>query len=174
MNIFRIAIFLFTSMQIFGQDSCNQEFLHRINSLRSQKEIEPLIFDEELYALGKKWCNFILKELKAYSDSSILAIANVDRNYFHIKANERFDIVLKNKHILSIGENLYFNMDTKPVNDLVERSFLGWKSSSSHYQQMVNPEKTHVAYYSSYDQTLRRYVSISVYAKKKVLLHSNK
>ena len=102
MNIFRIAIFLFTSMQMFGQDSCNQEFLNRINSLRTQKEIEPLIYDEELYALGKKWGNFILKELKAYSDSSILAIAKVDRDYFHIKANERFNIVLKNKNILSV------------------------------------------------------------------------
>ena len=95
MNIFRIAIFLFTSMQMFGQDSCNQEFLNRINSLRTQKEIEPLIYDEELYALGKKWGNFILKELKVHSDSSILAIAKVDRDYFHIKANERFNIIYR-------------------------------------------------------------------------------
>ena len=174
MNIIKIAVFVFASVQMFSQDSSNQEFLQRINELRTKKNIEPLLYDEELYSLGKKWGNFILKELKSYSDSSILAIASIDRNYFHIKANERFDAVLKKDYILSIGENLHFYMDTRPVSDMVERSFSGWKQSTSHYLQMVNKELTHVAYYGCYDSIQRRYVCISVYAKKKVLFHSKK
>lgn len=174
MNIIKVIIFIITSFQILGQDSANHEFLQRINELRLKKNVEPLLYDEELYVLGKKWGNFILKELKSYSDSSILAIASIDRNYFHIKANERFHAVLKKDYILSIGENLHFYMDTKPVNDMVERSFIGWKHSPAHFLQMLNPVLTHVAYYSSYDPVLRRYVCISVYAKKKVHLHSKK
>ncbi|MFM6955189.1 MAG: CAP domain-containing protein, partial [Ignavibacteria bacterium] len=151
MNIVKIAVFVFATVQMFSQDSSNQEFLQRINELRLKKNVEPLLYDEELYVLGKKWGNFILKELKAYSDSSILAIAKVDKNYFHIKAIERFDAVLKKNYISSIGENLHFYMDTKPVSDMVERSFSGWKHSTSHYLQMVNKELTHVAYYGCYD-----------------------
>lgn len=125
MNIIKVIIIIITSFQILGQDSSNQEFLQRINALRLKQNVEPFVYDEGLYALGKKWGNFILKELKAYSDSSILAIAEVDKNYFHIKASERFDVVLKKNYISSIGENLHFYMDTKPVSDKVERSFIG-------------------------------------------------
>jgi uncharacterized protein YkwD len=174
MNIIKIAVFVFASVQMFSQDSSNQEFLQRINELRTKKNIEPLLYDEELYSLGKKWGNFILKELKSYSDSSILAIASIDRNYFHIKADERFDAVLKKDYILLIGENLHFYMDTKPLSDMVERSFAGWKHSTSHYLQMVNKELTHVAYYGCYDSIQRRYVCISVYAKKRAPPHSKK
>lgn len=174
MNIIKVIIIIITSFQVLSQDAANHEFLNRINTLRLKQNVEPFVYDEELYALGKKWGNFILKELKAYSDSSILAIAEVDKNYFHIKASERFDVVLKKNHISLIGENLYFYMDTKPVSDMVERSFIGWKHSPAHYLQMVNPVLTHVAYYSSYDPIQRRYVCISVYAKKREPLQSKK
>jgi hypothetical protein len=82
-------------------------------------------------------------------------------------ADERFDNVLKRKSIVSIGENLSFLMNTKEKNNVVEVAFNGWKHSRSHYLQMVNPEKTHVAYYCCYDNVNRRYVCISVYAKKR-------
>lgn len=174
MNIIKIGIIVFASIQMFAQDSSNQEFLQRINELRIKKNAEPLEYDEELYVLGKQWGSFILKELNKQSDSSILEIAKNDRHFLHIKVTERFTSVLKKDYILSIGENIFFIMNTKPVNDIVEQSFIGWKHSASHYLQMIKPENTHVAFFSCYNPKLKRYVCISVYAKKKVYLHSKK
>lgn len=167
MKYIGLIIAFITSIHLNGQDSNNLEFLDRINDIRTNKGLEPLLYDEELFILAKKWCKFIITEIKVYSDSSILAIANVDKDYFHIKANERFDIVLKRKEIVSIGENLMFSINTKEKNNMVAAAFNGWKHSTSHYLQMVNPKKTHVAYYSCYDNVNRRYVCISVYAKKR-------
>lgn len=159
---------------MFAQDSYNQEFLLKINQLRIAKNAEPLQYDEELNLLGKQWGNFILKELNKHTDSSILEIAKVDRQFLHIKATERFKSVLKKDYIFSIGENLFIIMNSKPVSDIVEQSFIGWKYSTSHYLQMINPENTHVSFFSCYNPKLKRYICISVYAKKKVLLHSKK
>jgi uncharacterized protein YkwD len=167
MKYIGLIIAFITSIQLNGQDSSNLEFLDKINQIRLNRDLDPLLYDDELYILAKKWCTFIINEIKVYSDSSILAIANVDKNYFHIKADERFDNVLKRKSIVSIGENLSFLMNTKEKNNVVEVAFNGWKHSRSHYLQMVNPEKTHVAYYCCYDNVNRRYVCISVYAKKR-------
>lgn len=174
MNIFKIIIIFFASIQMFAQDSSNQEFLKMINKLRLQKNVEPLIYDAELQRIAKKWGNFLLKELKSYSDSSILAIGEKDKNYFHIKSDERFDAVLKKEYIMAIGENLYFQLDTKPDDDIIASAFSGWRYSTSHYLQMIDPENTHVAYYSCYDPIRRRYVCISVYAIKRVHYHSKK
>lgn len=174
MNIIKIAVFVFASVQMFSQDSSNQEFLQRINELRLQKNVEPLSYDTELKKFAKKWGDFLLKEFKSHSDSSIHAIGNVDKKFLHIKYNERFHLVLKKEYMMSIGENLFFQMGTIPLDDIVARAFSGWKYSTSHCMQMVDSEYTHVAFYSCYDPIRRRYVCISVYAEKKPRLHSKK
>lgn len=169
-----IAIFFIASFQVFGQDSSNKEFLNRINELRLQRNIEPLKYDEELFGIAKKWGKYLLKKLKPHSDSSIIAKANIDKQYLHIQSDERFDAVLKKDYILSIAENLYVVLDTKPFDDLVSSAFAGWKSSTSHFMQMISTEETHVAYYNCYDPIRKRYVCISVYAEKKNSIHPKK
>ncbi len=174
MKTLLIAIFFIGSFQMLGQDSFNKEFLQRINELRLHKNVKPLIYDEELYRIAKKWGQFLLRQLKPFSDSSIIAKANIDKQYLHIQSDERFDAILKKDYILSIAENLYLEMDTKPVDDIVSSAFAGWNRSSSHYMQMMSTEETHVAYYNCYDPIRKRYMCISVYAEKKPSLDSKK
>lgn len=160
------SIIFTVAVQLYGQDSANLEFLKKINLLRSKGNLSSLKYDGKLYIIARKWGNFLLNELKLYTDSSILAIGHRDRTYFHIKSDERFDAVLKRKDIQFIGENLYFSMDTKTKNDMVSQSFDGWKHSVSHFTLMTDPVITHVAYYHCYDYIKRRYLCISVYAQK--------
>ena len=60
MKYIGLIIAFITSIQLNGQDSTNLEFLDKINQIRLNRDLDPLVYDDELYILAKKWCNFMV------------------------------------------------------------------------------------------------------------------
>jgi len=107
--------------------SANAMLLSEHNSLRSEKKIEPLTLNQTLVKVAEKYCKEIDK-------SGNFSHTGLDRSTPGVR------VARENYFWKAVGENLGIGYVS------ADEAMVGWKNSSHHYENIINPKYTEVGF----------------------------